>query len=233
MDIKSALQLLDAHQCFNCGTLVYNANPFCKYCNHYLSGFKSRYTIHKNLPFNVKYLYYWPPAVSDALSAYFLGLKILKNKKTWQWVAQEWVNKWALDNKHTQNSLLRLSVFTQILIFPAPSSQGHTDDHASHWAQALSIWSGSDVSQIFIKQTATMQKNKSKQERRQIQIVGNENISRLREIKVGPLLCIFADDVLTTGETAKKGYELLKKYLKVPFVFEAWVVGYRGLKDNY
>ena len=99
-----------------------------------------------------------------------------------------------------------------LVFVPAPPSDPSParPDHALEWAKALSSRFGGEARALLKRSILSVQKKKSRYERSQIQIELRPGAAAfLRENKSAAF--IFADDVLTTGWTAKKAFQALNK----------------------
>lgn len=201
--------------CLHCGSLFPNSGLLCEHCEKSIEPFLEYEDL--ALPF-VKTLYLWRPAQSDILSNLMLHLKGSLQARAWQYYAQKFLRI------HLFSESRR---FEKIIVVPAPA-RGKARDHAFHWGQALSQGLGAHFLPCLRKSPSgdegTHQKSKGRSERDLIRFEVNE-ISTIPPISNLKTLWIFADDIYTTGSTARAAYEALG----TPVNFEVWALSKRSL----
>lgn len=197
--------------CLNCGSFRVKQSLLCQFCQQALldSSFCGiEMAEEKNL---ISYsLFDWVPQQSDLLSALILSLKGADSARVWKyWARIFWTQR-----------VVDLQVEEKLLFIPAASSAGGRD-HAFHFANALAELSGGKVECLLTKTTKTQQKEKKRDQRKELVIQSHVKIAdRSPDTKV-----VLVDDVLTTGATALASYQVLGK----PVNFEVWTLAKRSL----
>lgn len=199
--------------CLHCGSLMPNQGLLCSCCEKNIGPLQEYEDL--SLPF-VKTLYRWVPNQSDILSTLMLHLKGSRQKWAWHYYAAKF---------------LRIHLFSEprnyrrIIIVPAPAKT-KSPDHAYFWAQALAAGLGALFLPCLqrIETDNSYQRVKGRAERDQIRFEVCEN-STLPMISSLETLWVFADDIYTTGATARAAYEALGS----PVNFEVWALSKRSL----
>lgn len=166
-----------------------------------------------NLSLRLKSLYYWAPGQSDLLSKLVLSLKGNKSEKAWQYYA------YCFTHAHISELLKQ-----PLCIVPAPSGKRKFEDHAFLWGKSLAHCLGAEFFPCLRKVSTGHQRGAQRGERALVELEVIENSSFLPKITADTLL-IFADDVFTTGATARAAH----KALGFPKNFEVWTLVHRGL----
>lgn len=117
-------------------------------------------------------------------------------------------------------SLLRMgeAVQDELIFCPAPASVPGNIDHAYLWAQVLSEKWCSPMVNILKRGSSEVQKTLSVDQRRETVLELKNGCKRPLEAKI-----IFADDVITSGSTARAAWIALGR----PPRFEVWTVACR------
>lgn len=157
-------------------------------------------------------LFEWTPSESDLLSYWLLSLKGGGRQDIWK----HWAYRLVAERL---NETPRHCV-----VVPAPPSKLGEKDHAFEWAFALSQALGADFAPCLKKIDSRSQRRASLEGRLEVEFETIENSSGLDRVSSGTLW-IFADDILTTGSTARAA----RKALGNPPHFETWVLAQRKL----
>ena len=160
----------------------------------------------------VSTLYSWVSGESDLLSYWLLSLKGGGRRKTWKWAAYK-----MLAGKFQE-------LPAHCVVVPAPPTKKGQKDHAYEWGKALAELIGADFAPCLEKAHPKSQKKASVMDRENMSLQLIENYSGLERVTKGTLW-IFADDILTTGSTARAA----RKALGFPPHFETWVLAQRKL----
>ena len=199
----------------NCGSWINLRTYFCAACHQRcLKQFNQEAVVYiENVP--VRSLLRWPPGESDVLSSLVLQLKD-EPQASWNIWAEEFLLKWgcAGANKTTQ-------------IITSESSSGKR--HAQNWGDALAQITRHPHDCPLKPQeknagkawaVSKKQRELSRLERAQRSFDLSVDFSTSVDTRI-----IFADDVVTTGQTALAAYDALKE----PSDFEVWCLIYREL----
>lgn len=213
--MKSWRRFIQAHTscCLNCGSFLSGVGLLCRPCDRKLHDFSAK-TTYPVEPFLLRSLYYWHPGQSDLLSHLVLALKGKSTELIWQYYAERFVQK----------IIPFLPLDRSLYLVPAPTRRPGEKDHASLWAEAVAKALGATVVPCLKRVSSHHQRGADRGERALIEMEILENYTGNLELK-NKGLWIFADDVLTTGATARAAH----KALGSPPHFEAWVLAQRGL----
>lgn len=152
----------------------------------------------------VRTLMKWNPGETNTLSSLVYILKE-NQPQLWMQLSLDFVN---LHQLYNSNEVLLISVQ------PTLSHQ----DHAQSWGNAISAHLGCEHIVGLRKFNPTAQKDKTKFERTDLELISIVDISAFTSKKI-----IFVDDIVTTGSTLKAAYEALGR----PRDFECWSMAYR------
>ena len=205
LNLKNLFKTCSQH-CWICQFPTFSSFEICRYCIRHLPKPKQIINPDISLPFKTLSLWEW----SQNENAWCRELLYrLKNKPVGQvhgWLAFQWL----ITNQ-------KFSTCDQkMVIVPSPRDPHKKFDHAHSLCVALSQKLGVEVLDV-LHRNPEKQKNKTRQERKNIQIKLKHEISRsLSRV-------IFIDDVLTTGSTAKSAWQALG----APNSFEVWTLVYR------
>lgn len=195
--------------CLHCGSLQARRSLLCPACEREL--LLLRKPSQAQLGFTVNCLYRWVPGQSDMLSRLVSYLKGGGTSCAWNFYAE----------KLAADSWKHLEGVKRICIIPAP---GKGYDHAYEWAFALAQQLQAELIPCLIKKKTRNQRGKDFYQRSLIEMeLVEKNTSMSKHFT--DTLWIFADDILTTGSTARAAYLALGR----PPHFQVWVLAERGL----
>lgn len=200
--------------CLNCGSLIAGEGLLCRPCRMTLARLEQT-KIANNFPLRVVAHYAWSPGQSDLLSRLVSALKGPGARGAWKFYAKDFSRKRALtlQGRHRR-----------ICVVPAPSRTSAKKDHAYFWGEALAESLGAHFLPCLKKSSKNQQRGASRGERALVDIELNEISTEGVDIPTGTLW-IFADDILTTGATARAAHFALGS----PPHFEVWVFAQRRL----
>lgn len=198
--------------CLYCGSFMVTGSGLCPMCLQSLSGRESQDPFLIK-PFVCRAQYEWSPGESDLLSRLVLSLKGPRQHQSWEYFAETFARR-----------RLRDLDGRRVHIVPAPPRKLGQVDHAHLWAKALARALGAEFTPCLKRVTGNHQRSGDRGERAlaELEIIENSTGS------LGLLentTWIFADDVLTTGSTARAAH----KALGSPTHFQAWVLARRSL----
>lgn len=159
-------------------------------------------------------LYRWSPGRSDILSGLILWLKGSQQKCAWKYYAQKMARRYASD----------LPQGFKIYVVPAPSRHPNQRDHAYLWAEGLSLALGAEILPCLRKTGQYSQRGADRGTRALIEMGLIEKYTESVDFQ-SQALWIFADDIVTTGATARSAHIALG----VPKHFEVWALAQRSL----
>lgn len=200
--------------CLNCGAFSVNIHLLCTPCANTLGRLAQTNSAVKMPPMLLRAFYTWYPGQSDLLSKLILALKGQGLKEPWAYYAQLFVNK----------NFTEISRHQRIIIVPAPPKKQGVQDHAYFWAQGLANASGAEIFPFLKKVSSGHQRGADRGDRALVEMEVTENYSKAVDFS-SKTLWIFADDVLTTGATARAAH----KALGCPDNFEVWTLAHRSL----
>ena len=120
---------------------------------------------------------------------------------------------WA--NKFINEHILKLRQYPRFIV--ASPSRNHKPDHAHHFARAIENETNAELCTPLYRVSHLAQKNQNKNERQ------NLKFARRTKQDFGGDAVIFADDIVTTGATARAAHEALGG----PKNFEVWALVFR------
>ncbi|KHD88000.1 MAG: hypothetical protein OM95_10745 [Bdellovibrio sp. ArHS] len=199
--------------CLNCGSFLVIKGRFCRYCAQNLPRWELAQPVQVP-PFQVIAHYEWDPGRSDILSSLIVSLKGPGNQDVWNFYAREFISKHL--GSFPKNKRLR--------VVPAPPKRPDLKDHSFAWAQGLAEALGAELYPCLRKDSRHHQRGSDRAERALIEMSLIENSSR--PVDFSPEIhWIFADDILTTGATARAAHIALG----CPANFTVCVLAYRRL----
>lgn len=199
--------------CLNCGSLWSGEGLLCHPCLQTLHRLRVTAPMTVSaLP--VQALYRWHPGQSDMLSRLVLALKGGNQREAWRFYARELSRRLALT----------LSPKQRLCIVPAPSSRPQTKDHAFLWGEALAESLGAHFEPILKKTQSHHQRGADRGERALLEMEAIENYTGSVDFST-KTRWILADDIVTTGATARAAFQALGS----PPHFEVWSLAQRSL----
>lgn len=194
--------------CLNCGSWRSRVSGLCPACEEslFMNGEPGAH-ISRERGFIVRSLFRWNPGESDLLSRLIRGLKGPAKASSWRYWAKTFLRCHGAEGSRGS------------LFIPSPSSRGGVD-HASLWSSALAEMTSADLRSrdLFMPRQAR-QKELSRHQRRERLVVNMTGWTPPSGTGI-----IIGDDVVTTGETARRIYEALGK----PSKYEVWAFVDRG-----
>ncbi len=197
----------------NCGSWIHLRTYFCEACHQQcLKQFNQETVVYVG-NVRVRSLLRWPPGESDVLSSLVLRLKD-EPQASWNIWAEEFLLKWGGLNVREASQLIT-----------SESSSGKK--HAQNWGDALAQITHYPHACPLKPQVKSAgkpwavskkQRELSRLERAQRSFDLSVDFSTSVDTRI-----IFADDVVTTGQTALAAYDALKE----PSDFEVWCLIYR------
>lgn len=196
--------------CIICGSIGVKGQTLCGFCSKVLLPIDTDLKYQKidcdSRRLNCAYLFDWIPDKSWATSQLVSSLKRNPNSEDFSFLAAA-----------VARSCLRQGRILNAPIFiPAPSKNGSAD-HASSFAEAVSLALGGRFVNCLGRQGDRSQKELSRAQRRGIRLKSSENFSKVSSS------IIFIDDVITTGATVHSAYIALGR----PRAFLALAIAYR------
>lgn len=164
--------------------------------------------------FKIRTLFHWKAGQSDLLSRLVLSLKGKRGRQAWAFYARLFTQKWIGSFAGNQ----------RIFIVPAPARGPLEKDHAFLWAQELAQCLGAEIIPCLKKVSVSRQRGSGRGERALAEMEVLENYT-LTEEQTQPILWVFADDIVTTGSTARAAHLALGQ----PKRFEVWALARRSL----
>lgn len=199
--------------CLNCGSLWSGEGLLCRPCFQALHRLKATSPISVSA-LRVQALYQWHPGQSDMLSRLVLALKGDNQKEAWRFYARELSPRLALT----------LSTEQCLCVVPAPSRKFQAKDHAFLWGEALAESLGARFVPMLKKTQAGHQRGGDRGERALLEMETVENYTGSVDFST-KTRWILADDIVTTGATARAAYRALGS----PPHFEVWALAHRSL----
>lgn len=197
--------------CLHCGSLAVTAGLLCRPC---LNAISEEELFFDEGAWGRSYsLFSWPPDESDLTSALIAALKGPFQSRAWDHYAEIFIRQ-----------RLQFSLTTKPLRFVVPPAKDPSRKHAEHWGQAFARRLGSECFSPFMNLRTEEQKRTDRNVRSLRRFDLREEFSSLLKDST-EVLWVLADDIITTGSTAKAIYEALQK----PPHFEVWTLAQRGV----
>lgn len=199
--------------CLNCGSFLPSDGCLCVECKSRLCIWEKVLEDKSPRGLLVRTLYRWAPGRSDVLSKLVLWLKGPRQKEAWAYYAKEMSRRYC--------EVLPSGV--KIYIVPAPA-RGDKKDHARFWAEGLGRALGAEVLPCLKKSQYASQRGSDRGTRALIEMELIEKYTDSVDFS-SQVLWIFADDIVTTGATARAAHITLGS----PQHFEVWAFAQRSL----
>ncbi len=199
--------------CLNCGSFSPLPGCLCVSCEEALVPWAHSVKRGRG-SLEVLTLFEWEPGKSDALSKLILWLKGRYQKRAWKYYAQRMARQYA---GHIPQGL-------KIYVVPAPSSRKQQKDHAYLWAESLAEALGATLLPCLRKTGNFSQRGADRGTRALIEMEVLENSTEAVGF-MSQSFWIFADDIVTTGSTARSAHIALG----LPKNFQIWALAQRGL----
>lgn len=215
MDMKLILNLIQKYMgcCLNCGSFQPKLGCLCDACEKSLKLWRNHQEKEPLRGLQIRSLYHWAPGRSDILSKLILWLKGSRHEVAWHYYAQEM----------SKNYCESLPKNFNIYVVPAPSRNGEMD-HAALWAEGLSRALGAEFRPCLRKASELHQRGSDRGTRALIEMEVIENNTDSVDFE-SQVLWIFADDIVTTGSTARSAHIALGR----PVHFQIWSLAQRSL----
>lgn len=213
--MKQILNLIRRYMgcCLNCGSFQPKTGCLCRPCENALQLWEKSVDQEAFKGLSLRTLYRWVPGRSDILSRLILWLKGSQQKEAWHYYAQEMCRRYADSVPDGY----------KIYVVPAPSRTGHKD-HAHLWAEGLSRALGAELLPCLKKSGQYAQRGADRGTRALIEMELIENYTDSVDF-ASQALWIFADDIVTTGSTARSAHIALGR----PAHFQIWALAQRSL----
>lgn len=199
--------------CLNCGSFSSGVGCLCQQCEMALTSWQYPKKANK-AQLEVVTLYEWDPGRSDLLSKLILWLKGSYQKKAWAYYAHMMSRRYG--------GLIPEGV--KIYVVPAPARKKSEKDHAYLWAEALSEALGATLVACLRKTGNYSQRGADRGTRAMIEMEVIENSTDAVGL-MSQSFWIFADDIVTTGSTARSAHIAMG----CPKNFQVWALAQRSL----
>lgn len=160
----------------------------------------------------IQSLYDWSPGQSDLLSHLILWLKGPRQRQAWKYYAQRMAQR----HWRPQEG--------KVIVVPAPATRPSAHDHASLWGQSLAEALGAEFLPCLRKSGSFSQRGADPGTRSLIELELIENYTEVVGFST-QIQWIFADDIVTTGSTARAA----RRALGSPVNFQVWALAQRSL----
>jgi predicted amidophosphoribosyltransferase len=210
ISLKEKLSTSSFRLCIRCGGFSLKGTPlYCDYCFARLNRARSdELLMPADLKFPVYALYTWTPTNDSILRPMLYSLKGGRCVEQFKNLALEFSLR--IKKCHEES----------VLVVPPRKNQA-ASDHALTWAMSLAqLWNFEICDCLILPKgfKPESQKQKSVESRleREFSLVKNAKFPRKTRI-------VFADDILTTGSTARAAFKALGE----PKNFEVWAIAWR------
>lgn len=213
MSVEVLLKYLSPRTCLNCGSLCTFDGLLCYPCQTTLfKKWEEGLHVTEHEVGLIWTLCEWTPGESDVLSRLVFALKGRNQRRAWNFYAQIFAKE----------RLLEPIEYREIILVSPPES-AKSRCHGRYWAESLANHLGAKVIAPFRVISEKQQKHGNLEERATRRYELREEFTSFVQENTDALW-VFADDIVTTGSSAKAAYLALES----PPHFEVWALVQRG-----